>query len=122
MEMKDDNRGRHARGGTLSMRLKEAREYSGFTQEEVASHLGVPKSAISHMESGTRRVAALELQRLARLYQITMESLTASDQESPEPESMRLMARATAELSAIDREEVLRFARFLRSRKSDEEP
>ena len=73
------------------------------------------------MESGTRRVDALELQRLARLYQISMESLTALDQESPEPESMRLVARATAELSVIDREEVLRFAQFLRSRKSQEE-
>lgn len=50
-----------------------------------------------------------------------MKSLTASDQERPEPESMRLVAGATAELSAIDREEILRFAQFPWSTKSNEE-
>ena len=119
--MKDDNHDQQANRGTLSTRLKEAREYCGFTQEEVATHLGLPRSAISLMENGARRVAALELQLLARLYQTNMESLTGPKQESPEPESVRLVARATAELSVNDREEVLRFAQFLRSRKSDEQ-
>ena len=50
-----------------------------------------------------------------------MESLTASDQESPELESMRLVAGVTAELSAIDWEEILRFAQFLWSTKSNDE-
>jgi transcriptional regulator with XRE-family HTH domain len=107
--------------GTLSTRLKEVREYCGFTQEEVAAHLGLSRTAISLMENGARRVGALELQRLAKLYQTTMESLTGHDQESLEPESVRLVARATAKLSVNDREEVLRFAQFLRSRKSDEQ-
>ncbi len=119
--MNDDNHGQPAKRGTLSTRLKEAREYCGFTQEEVAAHLGLPRSAISLMENRARRVDALELQRLATLYQTNMESLTGPDLESPEPESVRLVARATAELSVTDREEVLRFAQFLRSRKPDEQ-
>ncbi len=118
--MKNDGHGQQANRGALSTRLKEAREYCGFTQEEVAAHLSLPRTAISLMESGARRVEALELQRLAKLYQTTMESLTGQDQESTEPESVRLVARATAELSVTDREEVLRFAQFLQSRKSDE--
>ena len=102
----------------LSERLKEAREYRGFSQEDVARHLGVPRSAISLIESGSRRVSAEELSQLAKLFQTTMESLTGHGQEASEPESVRLVARATAELSARDRGEVLRFAEFLRSRKS----
>ena len=102
----------------LSERLKEVREYRGFSQEEVASHLGVPRSAISLIENGSRRVSAEELSQLAKLYQTTMESLTGHDQEASEPESIRLVARATADLSEPDRDEVLRFAQFLLSRKS----
>ena len=101
----------------LSARLKEAREYRGFSQEEVARHLGVPRSAISLIESGSRRVSAEELSQLAKLFQTTMESLADHDQVASETESVRLVARAAAELSATDRDEVLRFAQFLRSRK-----
>ena len=103
----------------LSERLKEAREYRGFSQEEVARHLGVPRSAVSLIESGSRRVSASELSRLAQLYQTTMDNLTGHDQKTSEPESVRLVARAAAELSATDRDEVLRFAQFLRSRQNE---
>ena len=48
----------------LSTRLKEAREYRGFSQEDIARYLGVPRSAISLIENGSRRVSATELSRL----------------------------------------------------------
>ena len=91
---------------------------AGLSQEEVARHLGVPRSAVSLIESGARRVTAAELSRLAKLYQTTMESLAGHDLETSEPESVRLLARAAADLSKTDRDEVLRFAQFLRSRKT----
>ena len=100
----------------LSKRLKEEREYRGFSQEEVARHLNVPRSAISLIENGSRRVSAEELSQLAKLYQTTMDSLTGQNQETSEPESVRLVARAATELSPKDRDEVLRFAQFLQSR------
>lgn len=106
---------------TLSKRLKEAREYRGFSQEDIAGYLGVPRSAISLIEKGSRRVSATELSRLASLYQTTMESLTGPDREESEPESVRMVARAAAELSVTDRDEVLRFAQFLRARKSNDQ-
>ena len=108
----------HTIQSILSARLKEAREYRGFSQDEVARHLGVPRTAISLIESGSRRVTASELSRLAKLYQTTMENLTGGDHETPESDSVRMVARAAAELSATDRDEVLRFAQFLRSRNS----
>lgn len=105
----------------LSTRLKEAREYRGFSQEDIARYLRIPRSAISLIENGSRRVSATELSRLASLYQTTMESLTGLDPEESEPDSVRMVARAAADLSATDRDEVLRFAQFLRSRKFNDQ-
>ncbi len=105
---------------TLAARLREAREYGGFSQEEVARYLGVSRTAISLIENGQRRVSAVELQLLAQLYQTSMESLTGHDREDAEPEAVRLVARATAALSDTDRDEVLQFVRFLQARHSNE--
>lgn len=104
----------------LSARIKEEREYLGLSQQEVASHIGVPRSAISLIESGARRVSAEELSRLAELFQTTMDSLLGRDDVTAESESVRIVARAAAALSATDRDEVLRFAQFLRTRKSND--
>ena len=53
----------------LGERLRTAREYVGLKQEEVARHLSIPRSALSHIEAGQRKVDALELARMAKLYQ-----------------------------------------------------
>ncbi len=50
---------------TLGERLRVAREYVGLKQEEVARHLTIPRSALSHIEAGQRKVDALELTRMA---------------------------------------------------------
>ena len=97
------------------MRLKKAREYRGLSQDEVARHIGISRSAISLMESGTRRVSAAELSQLAGLYKATMESLTGHG--SGDTETVSMVARATADLSEKDQDEVLRFAEFLRARR-----
>lgn len=103
----------------LGMRLKETREYRGFSQEEVAKYLGVPRSAISLIESGARRLDVLEIRKLAQLYECTIEELTGEKPaEEAEPNSIKMVARAAADLSPEDRSEVLRFAQFLKSRKA----
>src|ERR1700730_16509762 len=52
----------------IGVRLKEAREYVGLLQEEVAAALGIPRASVSALESGKRRVTGLEARRLARIY------------------------------------------------------
>lgn len=104
----------------LSNRLKEAREYAGFSQEEVAKYLKVPRSAISLMESGSRKIDTFELTKLSKLYQRSIAELTGSQESSSaQDESIKMVARATSELSEKDREEVLRFALFLQSKSKD---
>src|SRR5216117_448617 len=53
----------------LGERLRQAREYIGFSQEQVATFLGVSRSALSLIETGQRKVDVLELKKLAALYE-----------------------------------------------------
>ncbi len=53
---------------TLGKRLREARDNCRISQQTAADVLGVPRSAISLMESGNRSVSTLELAQLAELY------------------------------------------------------
>ena len=70
------------------------------------------------MESGKRNVSAVELSRLAKLYKTTVESLAGRD--AGDDDSITMVARATATLSHKDREEMIRFARYLRARSANE--
>ena len=45
----------HAPQDALGRQLRETREYLGFTEEEVARHLGLSKSEFSDMEGGGRQ-------------------------------------------------------------------
>jgi transcriptional regulator with XRE-family HTH domain len=101
----------------LAKRLKEAREYLELSQDEVAGALSVPRSAISLIETGQRRVEALELRRLAEIYQRPIGFFTG---ENPEPaalpEAVQHLARTAAKLTDRDQEELQRFAEFLQLR------
>ena len=103
----------------LGARLREAREYRGYSQEDVAKYLRISRSAISLIESGTRRLEFLELKKLATLYECSIEELSEDwPGNATQPDSIKLVARATAALAPEDRAEVLRFAQFLQSRKA----
>jgi transcriptional regulator with XRE-family HTH domain len=107
---------------TLGERLREAREYIGFSQEEVATFLGVPRSALSLMETGQRKVDALELKKLAGLYKRAVGYFTGEEGDEPSfGADVNHLARKVAELSPDDREELSRFADFLRERKQKKE-
>lgn len=100
----------------LASRLRESREYLGLSQEEVANVLGLSRTAITNLESGTRRVEAVELDKLARLYGKTADYLlTGQSLSGAEGEHLSFLARATQGLSERDVEEIGRFADFLRN-------
>src|SRR5262249_39964987 len=103
---------------TLGDRLRSAREYVGLTQEDVASSLAIPRSALSNIEAGQRKVDALELTRLAKLYQRPVSWFTGEEKISEDqfPADVAHVARAAAGLSTQDRKELARFAAFLKSR------
>ena len=60
-------------------RLRRAREALGFTQSVVAEQLGLPRTAVTQLEAGQRRVSGYELERLARLYGRKVEEFFLED-------------------------------------------
>ncbi|WP_419854647.1 helix-turn-helix transcriptional regulator [Candidatus Poriferisodalis sp.] len=95
----------------LAQRLRNAREYIGLLQEDVAAALDIPRASVSAIESGKRRVSSLELRRLGRLYRRPVAWLLG--EEGGEVDMDTPLYRATADLSDQDKEQVLRFAEFL---------
>lgn len=109
-------------GVQLGKRLREVREYLGFSQQMVADRTGIARSAISDIERGTRKVDSLELKKLARLYRRPAgyflderPDATAGDH------AIAGLARAMTQLTEGDREAVVRFAEYLRDRRAAEQ-
>lgn len=101
----------------LGERLREAREYLELSQDEVAREVGLPRAAVSLIESGQRKVEALELKKFARLYERPVSYFTGGEQKKPQlPTEIEHLARKAAELSDKDRAELARFADYLKSR------
>lgn len=102
---------------SLGSRLREAREYLGLSQDEVAKAVGLTRPAVSLIESGQRKVDALELKKFAELYQRPTAEFTGDVEiDAPVPETVQHLARAASKLATTDQAELLRFAEFLGSR------
>jgi transcriptional regulator with XRE-family HTH domain len=95
----------------LATRLREAREYLNLSQQFVADKTGIPRSAVSDIENGRRKVDSLELRKLARLYMYPVAYFLGEEEAD---EEARALARAVTDLTEDDRAEVVRFAQFLR--------
>jgi len=51
----------------IGRRIREARERRDISQQKVADALGVPRTAVTNIEAGTRNVSTLELTKLGAL-------------------------------------------------------
>jgi transcriptional regulator with XRE-family HTH domain len=100
----------------LGERLRDARKYLGLSQEEVAAYLRIPRTALVDVESGQRRVEAIELTKLAQLYKQPVGYFIGEDASASLPASVMFLAKKAAELSDQDKEEVSRFVEYLRAR------
>ena len=67
----------------LGRRLASARASAGLSQEAVAREIGIPRTAVSHIETGQRSVSGLELARLALLYGMRIDDLFGSASLTP---------------------------------------
>ena len=95
----------------LGKRIRETREYIGLTQQQVAESLSVPRSAISDIETGKRKVTAEELKNLANLLKHPVSHFFGEEPEVAE--DVAVLTRTVENLSENDRKELLRFAKFL---------
>jgi transcriptional regulator with XRE-family HTH domain len=109
---------------TLGEKLREAREYVGFSQDDVAVVLKLPRTAVTNIENGQRKVEAIELKRMAELYRRSVGYFTGGEEAAETlPADVAHLARQAAKLSSRDRAELGRFAEFLsnRSKSKDED-
>jgi transcriptional regulator with XRE-family HTH domain len=98
----------------MAARLREARAYLGLSQDDVAAALKLSRPAVTNIESGARKVEAVELDQLAKLYGRPVAHFLTGEEDDAR-ESATFYARNLKGLSAKDLEEVARFAGFLRT-------
>lgn len=95
----------------LGAQLRSTREYLDLSQQYVSAKTGIPRSAVSDIERGVRKVDSLELKKFSKLYGYPVSYFLGQEEVEPE---VHAWARAMTDLTEGDREEVLRFAQFLR--------
>lgn len=106
----------------LGNRLRDARQYRGYSQQEIADFLDISRSSVSLIENGDRKINSIELRNLANFYNTSIDNLIGESLEGiGDHDEIEMVARTTKDLTPEDREEVLRFAEFLRSKSSGEE-
>ena len=115
---KQTQRDEEAERAKLAERLRAAREYLGFSQDQVSQHLGISRSALSNIETGQRKVEVTELTRLATLYKQPLTYFTGEPGPPGDilPPDVEHLARKASKMTVKDREELTRFADFLRTR------
>lgn len=104
---------------SLARRLREQRTFLNLTQQFVAEQTGIPRSAISDIERGARRVDSLELKRLAALYRMPIDYFVGGemqpDLDSAHDPTLQALARTANKMGPEEKEQVLRFATFLQN-------
>ncbi len=106
----------------LGERLKKLREYLGMSQQHVADCTGIPRSAVSDIERGQRKVDAVELTKFARLYQHPVSWLLDEDEQATaDTHALALFTRKFSRLTDEDRGQLEDFADFLAARRAVQE-
>lgn len=116
----DLDRAQLAEQERLSQHLREAREFLGLSQEFVAEQLGISRAAVSAVETNRRKVSSVELKQFARLFHLDLSFFfdePAASSKLPDDQTVVALFRTTKTLSPEDKEQVLRFAQFLRHAK-----
>lgn len=105
----------------IAARIREARQMAGLSQAQVAHILGLSRPSVSEIESGNRRVSAVELSRLANAFDVSATWLLGEAEAggAMDDPKLRLAAR---ELSKLKPEELERLISLLsRMRRVDAE-
>lgn len=91
-----------AKRQAIASRLKVARERAGLTQGQVAKKLGLHRPSVSEVEAGRRGVSAEELAAMAKLYEVSVDWLTGTEEPNPDRDRLELAARELSKLKKED--------------------
>jgi len=106
----------------LGHRIRLAREEALLSQDAVAQYLELPRSAVSLIEGGKRKVDSLELQKFSRLVGKSIlffldeesGSVKTSDVDEDDPTQILFSANQAVDISQ-DRDQIERFRQFYRN-------
>ena len=99
----------------IHQRLRLAREQAGLSQGQVAKMLNYHRPTISEIEAGRRKVTAEEIPTFAQIYGVTAAWLLNENESDPVVE---LAARELSKLDKADLERILRLLRSLKKSRS----
>ncbi len=102
----------------VGMRIREMRlAYGGegFSQEALATALGVAPNTISRWETATYQPSLDDLDKMARFFGESILSFFPPEQR-PTDENISALLRAAEQLNPADLEELRRYAEFRRAR------
>ena len=97
----------------IAKNIKLLREASNYTQENVASFLGIGRSAYANYESGDRELPLASMEKLADLY--GCDAYLFYEDNVNVVESMLATAFRVDNLSATDMEQIAAFKRVVKN-------
>lgn len=98
----------------LGLKLREVREYLNLSQQYVSDRTGIPRSAVSDIERGERKVDSLELKKLAGLYRKPVGYFLDEDDASAGGDhAIAALLRSLTMMTKEDRKAIQAFADFL---------
>jgi transcriptional regulator with XRE-family HTH domain len=97
----------------LADNIRTIREDKNLKQIEVATHIGVDKSAYSKIEKGTRALTVDELQKMAQLFGLTTDQIINHEGSIPqevviEDKTASEQLRLIAELEEEDKQTIFK--------------
>ncbi|MDI3340148.1 MAG: XRE family transcriptional regulator [Sphaerobacter sp.] len=97
----------------LGSRLRAAREWAGFTQEQAAAALGVTHTLICYWEKDRRTPGLGHLTRLAEIYGTTVDDLLGTAVARPSTERPTLLFRDLGDIAPRTRTRLRQWLAFL---------
>lgn len=100
----------------IGRRLREFREYLGYSPAEIAQYLSIQLTILSSIERGELDIDVNVLRNLAALYKQPVDYFKGDYPLSQFSEHGEYISRAVADLSENDREEISYFTNYLKGR------
>ena len=98
---------------TIAKNIKRMREASNYTQENIASFLGIGRSAYSNYETGDRELPLPFMEKLADLY--GCDAYLMYEENADVVENMLATAFRVDNLSSGDMEQIAAFKRIVKN-------
>lgn len=100
----------------IGAKIRDAREKAELSQRALAEAVGYETStAISLIESGDRRVAIDDLNKIAKVLRVTPKYLLGHEEQKPD---IKYALRADKTLSDEDEKQILNFIEFVKTNKN----